>query len=110
MVVVLTYWLSYEYVRDPRRALEPEHAQLALMRGAHHVLNLSDALPGAGPAPAPDDPGDGLRLQRFLNGTRRRIMLSWTPFPFTGAYVYDTGLRRAALEAVARGRRGADAG
>jgi hypothetical protein len=26
MVVVLTYWLSYEYVRDPRRALEPESA------------------------------------------------------------------------------------
>jgi hypothetical protein len=24
MVVVLTYWLSYEYVRDPRTALEPE--------------------------------------------------------------------------------------
>ena len=40
MVVVLTYWLSYEYVRDPRHALEPESAQLALMRGAHHVLNL----------------------------------------------------------------------
>jgi AcrR family transcriptional regulator len=40
MVVVLTYWLSYEYVRDPRRALEPESAQLALLRGAHHVLNL----------------------------------------------------------------------
>jgi AcrR family transcriptional regulator len=40
MVVVLTYWLSYEYVRDPRHALEPEHAQMALMRGAHHVLNL----------------------------------------------------------------------
>ena len=40
MVVVLTYWLSYEYVRDPRRALEPENAQLALLRGAHHVLNL----------------------------------------------------------------------
>jgi AcrR family transcriptional regulator len=40
MVVVLTFWLSYEYARDPRRALEPEHAQLALMRGAHHVLNL----------------------------------------------------------------------
>jgi AcrR family transcriptional regulator len=40
MVVVLTYWLSYEYVRDPRRALEPESAQAALMRGAHHVLNL----------------------------------------------------------------------
>ena len=40
MVVVLTYWLSFEYVRDPRRALEPENAQAALMRGAHHVLNL----------------------------------------------------------------------
>ena len=40
MVVVCTYWLSYEYVRDPRRALEPESAQLALLRGAHHVLNL----------------------------------------------------------------------
>ena len=40
MVVVLTYWLSYEYVRDPRRALEPEVAQIALLRGAHHVLNL----------------------------------------------------------------------
>jgi AcrR family transcriptional regulator len=40
MVVVLTYWLSYEYVRDPRRALEPEHAQLALLRGAQHVLHL----------------------------------------------------------------------
>lgn len=40
MVVVLTYWLSFEYVRDPRRALEPAHAELALLRGAHHVLNL----------------------------------------------------------------------
>jgi AcrR family transcriptional regulator len=40
MVVVLTYWLSFEYVRDPRHALEAENAQMALMRGAHHVLNL----------------------------------------------------------------------
>ena len=40
MVVVLTYWLSYEYVRDPRRALEPESAASALSRGAHHVLSL----------------------------------------------------------------------
>jgi AcrR family transcriptional regulator len=40
MVVVLTYWLSYEYVRDPRRALEPEHANAALLRGAFHVLSL----------------------------------------------------------------------
>ncbi len=40
MVVVLTYWLSFEYVRDPRRALEPEGAGAALMRGAFHVLSL----------------------------------------------------------------------
>ena len=40
MVVVLTYWLSYEYVRDPRKALEPESAQAALLRGAQHVLSL----------------------------------------------------------------------
>ncbi len=40
MVVVLTYWLSYEYVRDPRRALEPESAAAALVRGAFHVLSL----------------------------------------------------------------------
>jgi AcrR family transcriptional regulator len=40
MVVVLTYWLSFEYVRDPRHALEPENAEMALMRGAQHVLNL----------------------------------------------------------------------
>ena len=40
MVVVLSYWLSFEYARDPRKALEPESAQAALLRGAHHVLNL----------------------------------------------------------------------
>jgi AcrR family transcriptional regulator len=40
MVVVLTYWLSFEYVRDPRHALEAESAQMALLRGAQHVLNV----------------------------------------------------------------------
>ena len=40
MVVVLTYWLSYEYVRNPRHALEPENASHALGRGAFHVLSL----------------------------------------------------------------------
>jgi AcrR family transcriptional regulator len=40
VVVVLTYWLSFEYVRDPRRALEPETASAALSRGAYHVLCL----------------------------------------------------------------------
>jgi len=37
MVVVLTYWLSFEYVRDPRNALEPESAQAALLRGGQPV-------------------------------------------------------------------------
>lgn len=40
MVVVLTWWLSFEYVRDPRHALESEEAQRTMMRGAHHVLHL----------------------------------------------------------------------
>ena len=40
MVVLLTYWLSFEYVRDPRKALEPESAGAALLRGAFHVLSL----------------------------------------------------------------------
>jgi AcrR family transcriptional regulator len=40
MVVLLTYWLSYEYVRDPRRALEPEAAATALRRCAFHTLSL----------------------------------------------------------------------
>lgn len=40
MTVVTTWWLSYEYVRDPRHALEPDNAQAALLRGAHHVLQL----------------------------------------------------------------------
>jgi AcrR family transcriptional regulator len=40
MVVVVTYWLSYEYVRDPRHALEPEAAAAAMGRGAWHALAL----------------------------------------------------------------------
>ena len=40
MNVLLSYWLSYEYVRDPRHALEPEHGSGALERGARHVLLL----------------------------------------------------------------------
>lgn len=40
MVVLLSYWLSYEYVRDPRHALEPDRAGASLMRGAFHVLSL----------------------------------------------------------------------
>jgi AcrR family transcriptional regulator len=40
MVVLSTYWLSYEYVCDPRRALEPDQAATALNRGAFHVMGL----------------------------------------------------------------------
>jgi AcrR family transcriptional regulator len=40
MVVVVTYWLSYEYVRDPRHALEPAAAAAAMGRGAWHALAL----------------------------------------------------------------------
>lgn len=40
MVVVATYWLSFEYVRDPRNALEPSRSEAALERGTAHVLSL----------------------------------------------------------------------
>jgi len=40
MSVMVTYWLSYEYVRDPRHAMEPESASQAMGRGAQHVLGL----------------------------------------------------------------------
>ena len=40
MVVVVTYWLSFEYVRDPRHALEPENAAAAMGRGGYHALAL----------------------------------------------------------------------
>jgi AcrR family transcriptional regulator len=40
MVVMLTWWLSFEFAKDPRHALEDDNAQQALMRGAQHVLSL----------------------------------------------------------------------
>ena len=40
MVVVLTYWLSFEYVREPRKALDAESAAGSVARGAYHVLSL----------------------------------------------------------------------
>ena len=40
MVVVMTYWLSFEYALAPRGAMEPAAAQGALLRGATHVLGL----------------------------------------------------------------------
>jgi AcrR family transcriptional regulator len=40
MVVVVTYWLSFEYVREPRKALDPESAAAAMGRGGYHALAL----------------------------------------------------------------------
>ena len=40
MVVLVTYWLSFEYVREPRKALEPESAAAAMGRGGYHALAL----------------------------------------------------------------------
>lgn len=40
MVVVVTYWLSFEYVQNPRQALETGNAQMALLRGAQHALQV----------------------------------------------------------------------
>jgi len=40
MVVVVTYWLSFEYVRDPRHALEAASASESMGRGAFHVLAM----------------------------------------------------------------------
>ena len=40
MVVVLTWWLSYEYVQNPRHALEATNADHSALRGAQQVLGL----------------------------------------------------------------------
>jgi Bacterial transcriptional repressor len=38
MVALMTYWLSYEYVLNPRHALETDHMERTISRGAFHVL------------------------------------------------------------------------
>lgn len=38
--VLLSYGLSYDYALDPRNALEPEHLQSAVLRGACQALGL----------------------------------------------------------------------
>jgi AcrR family transcriptional regulator len=43
MVVVATWWLSYEYVRNARRFGEPGHESAALARGAFQVMALTGA-------------------------------------------------------------------
>jgi AcrR family transcriptional regulator len=40
MVVVTTYWLSYEYVRHARRFADPQYQSEAMARGAYQVLAM----------------------------------------------------------------------
>jgi AcrR family transcriptional regulator len=40
MVVVATYWLSYEYVRNPRKYSEQQAIAEALARGCNQVLSM----------------------------------------------------------------------
>ncbi len=40
MVVVTTYWLSFEYIGHARRFGEPDYQNAAMARGAHQVLSL----------------------------------------------------------------------
>jgi len=40
MVVMLTWWLSYAYVRNPRQALEDNSAAHSVLHGAQQVLGL----------------------------------------------------------------------
>lgn len=40
IVVLLTYWLCFEYVRDPRHALEPDNEAHAVDRGTRQVMAL----------------------------------------------------------------------
>ena len=49
MVVLLTWWLSYEYVRNPRHAMEDASAQHGVLNGAQQVLSLM--LPYLAPMP-----------------------------------------------------------
>ncbi|MGY0195635.1 TetR/AcrR family transcriptional regulator [Leptothrix sp. BB-4] len=62
IVVLLTYWLSYEYVRAPRQALEPANAEAAISRGTRQAMALlwpylkgehREMLRRAEPAPTP---------------------------------------------------------
>ncbi len=43
MVVVTTWWLSFEYVTHARRFTEPDYQAGALARGAYHVMALTGA-------------------------------------------------------------------
>jgi len=39
-LLLLSYWLNFEYALDPRHALEPERQQAAVRRGTGHALGM----------------------------------------------------------------------
>lgn len=75
IVVVITYWLSYEYARNPREALEPAQAQGALLRGAWHTLRL------IAPYLAPEQRQHLLALSEAYAGDAANDPLSPPPSP-----------------------------
>ena len=40
MAVVINYWMSFAYVRQPRQALEPDSQQAAVLEGVQHALGV----------------------------------------------------------------------
>lgn len=44
MMIVLTYWLNFEFMRDPRRAMEPTQVDKILSRGAFQVISMLGSL------------------------------------------------------------------
>ncbi len=48
LVLVLTYWFSFEYVSDPRHALESESESPSIERGARQLLSLLSPHLGSG--------------------------------------------------------------
>jgi AcrR family transcriptional regulator len=57
MVVLATYWLSYEYVRDPRHALEGRAGRHLAQARRLPRAEPAAAAPGTGVAPAPAHAG-----------------------------------------------------
>lgn len=48
LVLMLTYWFSFEYVSDPRHALESESESPSIERGARQLLSLLSPHLGSG--------------------------------------------------------------
>ena len=44
MMIVLTYWLNFEFVRNPRQATEPAWVDQMLSRGAFQVVSMLGSL------------------------------------------------------------------